>query len=709
MARERVQVQGLGDAVPGISPTIQRAGQYSIAQVRAGRNKWHDLADALGQVNPMLQQYTRVADIEAEQFEQELAGKSPEEVQAMLKQTEGELDKQVRRGGMGWLTSPLNQKRKLKAIGQASSRLLMEEVYNRLESPQAGDEELSTREIIAQVQQNFVGNNEALTNSVFAQEGLQQAVNPQILPLVRQYDAQKARLGKAETSYGTSSVLYDQAENIGSIGEFNEESAQALTDAWSNLSSFSVDEQRNIVGGVLRKLANNGLKEEAEDLLDFAKKNLKFGAASMSDMDYESFDEEIEIIAKRAEDRQETERVEKVKETAADAFKALLDIRNPNIETTTFDGKTITTEEELRNAVQVSTVFADDNEGLRDFVKTFESDRVQLRDPIEYLTQAAYQQVDEDIGMFIKQTDAEFRVGDISTAFIENPDLFTEFSNNLIIDVYEESERLARESKDSDPFKLKLQLSQFARTRGRELKNQFKADLRRTSLEKEKEAVKIKQQGSAVQASTPNIIPSFIFPETLDGKQGKIQNDLSVLFNTTDIPEQKAIAYKNIINVSNEDLDATIDEITGRKPKVAESVSFGNVPALGISPRISKAQQFSREEIQAKEIIVAGVLNQRGDLLDIKALKRGSVRGYGLNVKRLTTDQHFLLTDEEVEAAKGLSNKEIEQRKNDPLIKNILEVSKIIGIEDYANFVIDQDKLYLLHKKITGFKTLERK
>lgn len=54
---ERVQVRGLGDAVPGIQPTIQRAGQYSIGQVRAGRNKLMDLADALSQVNPILQQY----------------------------------------------------------------------------------------------------------------------------------------------------------------------------------------------------------------------------------------------------------------------------------------------------------------------------------------------------------------------------------------------------------------------------------------------------------------------------------------------------------------------------------------------------------------------------------------------------------------------------------------------------------------------------
>jgi len=57
MARERVQVQGLGGAVPGISPTIQRAGQYGIQVQRAGRNKLMDLADALGEVNPLLQQY----------------------------------------------------------------------------------------------------------------------------------------------------------------------------------------------------------------------------------------------------------------------------------------------------------------------------------------------------------------------------------------------------------------------------------------------------------------------------------------------------------------------------------------------------------------------------------------------------------------------------------------------------------------------------
>lgn len=63
---ERVQVQGLGGAVPGIQPTIQRAGQYSVQVQQAGRNKLMDLADALGQVNPVLQQYGQVQKIQFE-------------------------------------------------------------------------------------------------------------------------------------------------------------------------------------------------------------------------------------------------------------------------------------------------------------------------------------------------------------------------------------------------------------------------------------------------------------------------------------------------------------------------------------------------------------------------------------------------------------------------------------------------------------------
>ncbi len=55
--KERVIGQG-----PGISPTIQRGGQYGTGQ-QAGRNKLMDLADALGQVNPMLKQYGQLQQV----------------------------------------------------------------------------------------------------------------------------------------------------------------------------------------------------------------------------------------------------------------------------------------------------------------------------------------------------------------------------------------------------------------------------------------------------------------------------------------------------------------------------------------------------------------------------------------------------------------------------------------------------------------------
>ena len=70
MAKERVQVQGLGDVVPGIQPTIQRAGQYAVAQVRAApvqvpkSNKLLDLAGALNTSLDIVQQYGQLQKFE---------------------------------------------------------------------------------------------------------------------------------------------------------------------------------------------------------------------------------------------------------------------------------------------------------------------------------------------------------------------------------------------------------------------------------------------------------------------------------------------------------------------------------------------------------------------------------------------------------------------------------------------------------------------
>ena len=62
---ERVQVQGLGEA-PTVQPVDLPGFQYGINQRRAPRNKLMDLADALSQVNPILQQYGNIRRLEQE-------------------------------------------------------------------------------------------------------------------------------------------------------------------------------------------------------------------------------------------------------------------------------------------------------------------------------------------------------------------------------------------------------------------------------------------------------------------------------------------------------------------------------------------------------------------------------------------------------------------------------------------------------------------
>ena len=86
---ERVQVQGLGGAVPGISPTIQRGGQYAVQVEQAGRNKLMDLADALGQVNPMLQQYGQLQQVQEKIGVERAEALEEQQVEAELKKLSG--------------------------------------------------------------------------------------------------------------------------------------------------------------------------------------------------------------------------------------------------------------------------------------------------------------------------------------------------------------------------------------------------------------------------------------------------------------------------------------------------------------------------------------------------------------------------------------------------------------------------------------------
>jgi hypothetical protein len=392
MARERVQVQGLGDAVPGIQPTIQRGGQYSVQVQRAGRNKLMDLADSLSQINPLLEQYAGVAEQEAQMFEEELSRKSPEEVQAMLKKTEGELDKQVRRGAIGWLTSPLNQKRKLRAVGKLASNGLINEIEARMINPNADDPEDLT-ELANKVRQEYIENTPSLQTSVFTQEGLNEASNARINALVTNYGRQKEVEAKANTASQVMDTMY-QLVNHGYDGSkvsgFKEDgTTEELLNQWSDLGGFNAKQQAAFLEQTVVALARDGNEVKADAFLEWASVNLKLGNAKMSLIEKSRLSAQIDSAARGVEQLENKQRAELVIDKLGEYKIAHNAIQAGR--TGTYNGQEYTDVTQLQlaaeNQASYTDTFQQDTRGfaeLTDQINNFV--RVDV-DPIERMTQ----------------------------------------------------------------------------------------------------------------------------------------------------------------------------------------------------------------------------------------------------------------------------------------------------------------------------------
>ena len=178
MARERVQVQGLGDAVPGIQPTIQRAGQYAVAQVRAApvqvpqSNKLLDLAGALNTSLDIVQQYGQLKKVEFKEGQErgELEAASAD-LDAAVENLDKSGEKLVEAGLMPRSQLVGYQRSFRRRIGQRYARKTyasslearMEEVTQNLDS----DDDV-IESILAQERQKIEGQ---LGGSQFAMQG----------------------------------------------------------------------------------------------------------------------------------------------------------------------------------------------------------------------------------------------------------------------------------------------------------------------------------------------------------------------------------------------------------------------------------------------------------------------------------------------------------------------------------------------------------
>ena len=694
MARERVQVQGLGDAVPGISPTIQRAGQYGIQVQRAGRNKLMDLADALGEVNPLLQQYTRVADIEAEQFEEELAGKSPEEVQAMLKQTEAELDKQVRRGGMGWLTSPLNQKRKLKAIGQASSRLLMEQVYSRLESPEAGDEDLSTREIIAQVQQKFVGDNEALTNSVFAQEGLQQAVNPQILPLVRQYDAQKNRIAKGDTAFGTTSVFYELAKDGSNLGDYDEVTSAALQDAWENLSAFSAAEQRDLLGKVFDNLARNGMEEKADSLLVWAKQNLNIGAAKMTELEEDAYRSRIDSLAEAAERLEETEREDRVEVKAAEFRVAYNEIQRTG--QGTYNGQEFTDLVSLQQAAEQAPEFDDDVVGKADLQTQIDTIVRTDIDPVTMFVNQIYSNpfARGAITGGIQEIDRVFNATLDSSEFdralaVSDPEILrikSEHDAQFNESLNQELRRIAQLPEGRDPIAASELVNDFVIKEkeriSREMDRKIQIRLNKMTEREALSKTRVTENTTAPEKS--------YFDDTSDRLEKTIQAN-NVLLNVDADKAERKKAMKYFRNV---DLNELASIASGQKNKGTIVRSFGPFDPVEGTP-VANYYTTAEKDDALQNYMQGAALSM--EFTKEEVLRNGvTSHGVRFDIKQLDPARVRFLTSEEVEEIKEITD----LKSTNKTFLKAKKLAEQIGADDVFDLITKQERLHKALKNL---------
>lgn len=178
MARERVQVQGLGGAVPGIQPTIQRAGQYAVAQVRAApvqvpqSNKLLDLAGALNTSLDIVQQYGQLKKFEFKEGQErgELEAASAD-LDAAVENLDKSGEKLVEAGLMPRSQLVGYQRSFRRRIGQRYARKTyasslearMEEVTQNLDS----DDDV-IESILAQERQKIEGQ---LGGSQFAMQG----------------------------------------------------------------------------------------------------------------------------------------------------------------------------------------------------------------------------------------------------------------------------------------------------------------------------------------------------------------------------------------------------------------------------------------------------------------------------------------------------------------------------------------------------------
>jgi len=714
---ERVQVQGLGEA-PTVQPVDLPGYQYSVGQRRAGdwrSSKIGQLAHALNLTQELGEQYVSVADREAEIYEEELSKKSPEEIQAMLQKTEGEFDKQVRKGAMSWLTSPINRKRKLEAVGNLSSRNLISQITTRLENPEVGDEDAD--QIIAELRDEYISKNPLLRDSVLSQGGLQESLNRVTPSLKTNFDRKISAEERREQALATTAGLYDF---IDSLKDTNTLVTGGISDGaytddfkkiWEGSNAHNATEQRAILKGALGSLARNGMQDEAEELRIWAASNLKFGTAKMTEMEQDELDDFIDDVAEQAEDRNDREERESVEQRGAEAYNALLGINNPKIGYGRFNGEEYKTVRELTEAVDN---YRGDVDGgfisptaMRTLSQSFRADRDRYRDPLDYLTnevsrntQRSYQDTFASIEELIR--------GTYDKAFLQNPELLYEFDRELQQEIYDYTKQVVSESEDNEVFPMSNKVEAFIRKRGNDKLQELEKKYKELNKVQEEKVKNLPTSTAGLEPSEKNML----MPDTLEEKVIKGTNDIAVVLNKEGDPNKRGQSYRNLVLQDEEEL---LNIATGKSKKVPLSL-ITKVPIFGrtaytrtLQGLVAKqfSDPFSQEERDEASKVLMMKFNLSGGFLKKENISSGrfpEAQGGGtLDFRTLSPAVHIVLSKQEVNKVKDMDLNEI-TISTDPLVISVRETAERMGqTNDLLALISSQKALLDDYSKIQGY------
>jgi hypothetical protein len=691
---------------------------------RAGRNKLMDLADALSQVNPTLQQYIGVADVEFEQFQEEMARKSPEEVQAMLKKTEGELDKQVRRGTMGWLTSPLNQKRKLRAVGKLASSGLVNEIEARMINPNADDPEDLT-ELANKVRQEYIDKTPSLQTSGFAREGLNEATNARVQALISNYGRQQVVREKADTASQSMDTIYhlvNEGYDGQTVSKFKDDYLDSdgnlisitnqIKQQWDDLGAFSAKEQTAFLQETLQALSRDGNEVKADAFLDWASANLKIGNAKMSIVEKSRLSAFIDQSAKSFEQAQDKERFELSKGLFNQYTQAHNAIQAGRVGE--YNGKEYRSLTQLQidaeNIASYDPESGMDNEALgmlTNDINTF------VRSDVNPMERQQQELLRDTTGLrFIQEAFGRDRIsGFVSNNFSQllNDPKSVDLQINANIEFQKsiQDKALALTQSGLPVDDQKRELLQFARDEDKRIFELFKEDINTRAeqfdkQEKDKALIQktlTESTENATQAPTKNMFTKmfenvFGYNEE-DGDIAEVETALNVLGNKAAPAEEKekSIEYLKSYGVRTSAILA--EKLKPNAWKVAPSKImqpiFGFTPGAGQGAFFTTTGgvRYTSDELDRFRNRWMNINSFLETFTNTEVLRTGvatfqdTVISFNPEEFSGRTEVTRLLSIEEIEQARNIT-------KNEDMPDSVKEKARLIGIEDIVKFVKNQ-------------------